>query len=87
MRPQPCVQSKKHTSVVTAVTPEHPAFPAQSEALPRVDISVEISGPHDFAVRVSAIRQERHPRPPHPAPNVRDDRETPLMPRRDGASW
>jgi transposase len=26
------------------------------------------SGPHDFAVRVSAIRQERHQRPPHPVP-------------------
>src|SRR5271169_819089 len=42
-----------------------------------------MSGPHDFAVRVSAVRPraEAHPtlpRPPHPASNVRDDRETPL---------
>src|SRR5882724_537616 len=29
MRPQPRVQCKKHTSVVTTVTPVHPAFPAQ----------------------------------------------------------
>jgi hypothetical protein len=27
MRPQPCVQSKKHTSVVTTVTPETPGIP------------------------------------------------------------
>jgi hypothetical protein len=33
-----------------------------------LDASVETSGPHDFAVRVSAIRQRRHPRPPHPRP-------------------
>ena len=26
------------------------------------------SGPHDLAVRTSAIRQKRRPRPPHPAP-------------------
>jgi hypothetical protein len=44
----------------------------------RLDAGVEASGPHDFAVRVSTIRQARRPRPPHPAPYVRDDRETPL---------
>ena len=27
------------------------------------------------------------PRPPLPAPNVRDDRDTPLLWARDGASW
>jgi hypothetical protein len=43
-----------------------------------LDISVEISGPHDFAVRIGAARLASPPRPPHPAPNVRDDRETPL---------
>ena len=52
----------------------------------RLNASVEASGPHDFAVRVSTIRQERYPRPPHPALHVRDDRETPLLSRRDGAS-
>ena len=43
----------------------------------RLDASVGASGPHDFAVRLGAIRQERrrvHRIPPH----VRDDRETPL---------
>ena len=44
----------------------------------RLDASVEASGPHDFAVRLSAIRQKRirvHRIPPR----VRDDRDTPLM--------
>jgi hypothetical protein len=45
----------------------------------RVDISVEMSGPHDFAVRLGCARLAPPKRPPHPAPNVRDDRETPLM--------
>jgi hypothetical protein len=45
----------------------------------RLDASVEASGPHDFAVRCQRPRQKHRPRPPHPVPNVRDDRETPLM--------
>ena len=43
----------------------------------KLDASVGASGPHDFAVRFSAIRQERirvHRIPPR----VRDDREPPL---------
>ena len=43
----------------------------------RLDTSVGASGPHDFAVRFSAVRQERirvHRIPPR----VRDDREPPL---------
>jgi hypothetical protein len=53
--------------------------PSLAEILPaKLDASVGASGPHDFAVRVRAIRQRRSPRPPHPALNVRDDRETPL---------
>jgi len=44
-----------------------------------LDASVGASGPHDFAVRISAARLASLPRPPHPAPNVRDDRDTPLM--------
>ena len=43
----------------------------------RLDASVEASGPHDFAVRFSTVRQRRihvHRIPPR----VRDDRETPL---------
>ena len=34
----------------------------------QLDASVEASGPHDFAVRVSAVRQKHYQRPPHPAP-------------------
>jgi hypothetical protein len=44
-----------------------------------LDISVEMSGPHDFAVRLGCARLAQLKRPPHPAPNVCDDRETPLM--------
>jgi hypothetical protein len=50
-----------------------------------LNASVGASGPHGFAVRVGAVRQERrcvHRIPRH----VRDDRETPLPPARDGAS-
>jgi hypothetical protein len=42
-----------------------------------LDTSVGVSGPHDFSVRLRAIRQERirvHRIPPR----VRDDREPPL---------
>src|SRR5947209_20556891 len=33
-----------------------------------LDASIEASGPHDFAVRIRAVRQLAHPRPSHPAP-------------------
>src|SRR6202171_3595686 len=36
--------------------------------LARLDAGFEASGPHDFAVRVSTIRQACYQRPPHPAP-------------------
>jgi hypothetical protein len=48
----------------------------------RLDASIGASGPHDFAVRISTVRQRRigvHRIPPR----VRDDRETPLVPGRD----
>src|ERR1700730_5590547 len=44
----------------------------------QLDTSVGVSGPHDFAVRFGAARLASPPRPPHPAPYVRDVRETPL---------
>ncbi len=58
--------------------------PAQCASIvAKLDISVGISGPHDFAVRDAApLVWRRHTRPSHPAPNVRDDRETPLLIRR-----
>jgi hypothetical protein len=34
----------------------------------RLDTSVGMSGPHDFAVRFKHLRLRHHPRPPHPAP-------------------
>jgi hypothetical protein len=40
----------------------------QRNCFHQLDASVGASGPHDFAVRTSANRQRRHPRPPHPAP-------------------
>jgi hypothetical protein len=49
----------------------------------KLDASVGASGPHDFAVRLSAVRQ-RH-RHVHRIPSrVRDDRETPHY--RDGTA-
>src|SRR6266403_364285 len=60
-----------------------PPSPAE-DFFRQLDASVGASGPHDFTVRVSAPRPARHPRPPHPAPNVRDDREPPLLRERDG---
>jgi len=45
----------------------------------RLDISVEISGPHDFAVRLTRRSSNAPKRPPHPALNVRDDRDTPSL--------
>ena len=44
----------------------------------KLDASVEASGPHDFAVRLSAARQE-HIRVHRIPSRVRDDREPPLM--------
>jgi hypothetical protein len=51
----------------------------------QLDTSVEMSGPHDFAVRRGAPRLETPLRPSHPAPNVRDDREAPLLEERGTA--
>jgi hypothetical protein len=56
-----------------------------AQALSPLDASVEASGPHDFTVRVGAFRQAHQSRPPHPAPTVRDDRDTSLLRERDGA--
>src|ERR1700737_3959887 len=63
--------------------PGEPGFLAtvapEKLASQELDTSIGVSGPHDFAVRLSAVRQWHRPRPPHPASNVRDDRETPLV--------
>jgi hypothetical protein len=49
----------------------------------QLDTSVEVSGPHDFTVRNNTIRLMALQHPSHPAPNVRDDREAPLLWARD----
>jgi hypothetical protein len=48
------------------------------ELIRKRDASVGASGPHDFAVRLSAVRY-RHLRVHRIPPRVRDDREPPLM--------
>ena len=44
----------------------------------RLDPSVGRSGPRDFAVRTGRARLAPPIRPSHPAPTLRDDRDTPL---------
>jgi hypothetical protein len=51
----------------------------------KLDISVGMSGPHDFSVREQGHSSRDLPRPPRPLPNVHDDRETPLLRARDRA--
>jgi hypothetical protein len=57
--------------------------PSSAENSRQLDTSVGASGPHDFAVRLSAVRQ-RHRHVHHIPPRVRDDRDTPLL--RDGTA-
>jgi hypothetical protein len=59
------------------------AFLTPSPADSSADLTptIEASGPHDFAVRGIATRQLATLRPSHPASNVRDDRDTPLVKR------
>jgi hypothetical protein len=45
----------------------------------QLDASVEATRPRGFVIRERRIRPKRHLRPSPPAPNVRDDRDTPLM--------
>src|SRR5258708_11894121 len=44
-----------------------------------LDTSVGVSGPHDFAVRKSALSSAAQPASTASRPHVRDDRETPLV--------
>ena len=45
----------------------------------KLDTSVGASGPHDFAVRLSRLRRQRHQRPPHPAPRFVTIASAPLV--------
>jgi hypothetical protein len=58
--------------------------PREALASRELDASNGASGPHDFAVRLTPFVHAREhmttpSRPPHPAPNVRDDHDTPLL--------
>ena len=59
-----------------------PSLPRSSSR--KLDASVGAPEPHDFAVRLGCVRLSHRMRPPHPLPNVRDDRETPLLSGGDG---
>jgi len=50
----------------------------------KLDASVEASGPHDFAVRKMARSSVAPSTSTASHPNVRDDRDTPLIPGQDG---
>ena len=49
----------------------------------KLSASVGAPEPHDFTVRLLRHSSDDVPRPSHPAPNVRDDREPPLLWVRD----
>jgi hypothetical protein len=53
--------------------------PSPADYLRQLDISVEISGRHDFAVRDKRIRLVRRRVHRIPRPTFSDDRETPLI--------
>ena len=67
------VLSPARPGLLVTVTPERRELPRN------LTPAIGASGPHDFAVRFSRARQSQLSRPPLPAPNVRDDRETPLL--------
>src|SRR5436309_6628649 len=60
--------------------------PSPAVCLRTLDASVGASGPHNFAVRVSAFRQPRRPRPLHPAPTSVTIAKRPLE-ERDGGGY
>jgi hypothetical protein len=60
-----------------ALLPPSPAMMRKHPGL--LDTSVGVSERYDFAVRPSCVRLAHDKRPSHPAPNVRDDREAPLL--------
>jgi hypothetical protein len=68
-------------NVYFVISPVNRAYlsPSLEKNVCKLDAGVEASGPHDFAVRFGVVRLSTLSRPPHPAPNVRDDGETPLL--------
>jgi hypothetical protein len=71
-------------SLVTGLSCHHRSQETCKQLASReLDASVGASGPHDFAVRAQRHSSFDSRRPSHPAPNVRDDRDTPLLWVRD----
>jgi hypothetical protein len=60
-----------------------PSLARRSTRLCELSASVGAPEPHDFTVRLLRHSSDDVPRPSHPAPNVRDDREPPLLWVRD----
>ncbi len=60
---------------------DSPRRPAKR--LAGLDPSVGGSGPRALAVRICTLRRSAPTRPSHPAANVRDDREPPLLQQQD----
>ena len=69
-------------SLVTGLFCHH----RQQNDFRQLDASVGASGPHDFAVRINIARPAISPASTASRPNVRDDREAPLLSGRDGVS-
>ena len=69
----PCSPRRDQGLFVTVI-PKKRELPKELDAP-----AIGASGPHGFAVRFSRARQSQLSRPPLPASNVRDDRETPLL--------
>jgi hypothetical protein len=61
---------------------DHTILPSATASLVRVLVIAHKS----FDPPCDPIARSTLPRPPHPAPNVRDDHDTPLLSGRDGKS-
>jgi hypothetical protein len=75
----PCAMVLTVSFVLSPVTGFLATVISEKLASQKLDASIGASGPHDFAVRLTRRSSIAHPRPPHPAAHVRDDRETPLV--------
>ena len=68
-----CSPRRDHSLLVTVA-------PKRREPLKNLTPAIGASGPHDFTVRLGAVRprpkRATPPRPPHPLPNVQDDHDT-----------
>jgi hypothetical protein len=71
-----CHRRQRDASDITSVRCEA-SSPVMRGHHHRLDISVEMSGPHDFAVREQRPSSCAPPHPSHPALNVRDDAYAP----------